>query len=46
MTRTGQQIGPASLVVPNDKLSILVTISFATFALHEKLTERPSQVSC
>jgi bacterial/archaeal transporter family protein len=32
------QLGPASLVVPIDKLSILVTIAFATFVLHEKLT--------
>jgi transporter family protein len=32
------QLGPASLVVPIDKLSILVTIAFATFVLHEKMT--------
>jgi transporter family protein len=32
------QLGPASLVVPIDKLSILVTIAFATFVLHEKIT--------
>lgn len=32
------QLGPASLVVPIDKLSILVTIGFATFVLHEKIT--------
>lgn len=34
------QLGPASLVVPIDKLSILVTIGFATFVLHEKLSRR------
>lgn len=34
------QLGPASLVVPIDKLSILVTIAFATFVLHEKITRR------
>jgi transporter family protein len=34
------QLGPASLVVPIDKLSILVTIAFATFVLHEKLTRK------
>jgi len=34
------QLGPASLVVPIDKLSILVTIAFATFVLHEKLSRR------
>jgi transporter family protein len=34
------QLGPASLVVPIDKLSILVTIAFATFVLHEKLRRR------
>lgn len=34
------QLGPASLVVPIDKLSILVTIAFATFVLHERLTKR------
>lgn len=31
------QIGPASLVVPLDKLSILVSIAFATLVLHEPL---------
>ena len=34
------QLGPASLVVPIDKLSILVTIGFATFVLHERLRRR------
>lgn len=34
------QEGPASLVVPVDKLSILVTVSFATLVLHEKLGRR------
>jgi len=30
------QDGPASIVVPIDKLSILITISFSYFVLHEK----------
>ena len=34
------QIGPASVVVPIDKLSILVTIAFSYFFLHEKLTRK------
>lgn len=34
------QEGPASLVVPVDKLSIVVTVAFATLVLHEKLTRR------
>lgn len=34
------QLGPASLVVPIDKLSIVVTVAFATFVLHEKLSRR------
>lgn len=34
------QLGPASLVVPIDKLSIVVTVAFATFVLHEKLGKR------
>jgi transporter family protein len=34
------QLGPASLVVPIDKLSIVVTVAFATFILHEKLRKR------
>lgn len=34
------QTGPASVVVPIDKLSILITIAFSYFFLHEKLTRR------
>ena len=34
------QMGPASVVVPIDKLSILVTIAFAYFVFHEKLTKK------
>jgi len=34
------QDGPASVVVPVDKLSIVVTVGFATFVLHERLTRR------
>lgn len=34
------QDGPASVVVPIDKLSIVVTVAFATFVLHERLTRR------
>ena len=34
------QDGPASVVVPIDKLSILVTIIFSGVVLHEKLTRR------
>lgn len=34
------QLGPASLVVPIDKLSIVVTVAFATFVLHERLSRR------
>lgn len=34
------QDGPASVVVPIDKLSILVTIAFSFFVLKEKLTKR------
>lgn len=34
------QEGPASVVVPIDKLSIVVTVTFATFVLHERLTRR------
>jgi len=34
------QEGPASLVVPIDKLSILVTIAFSQVVFHEKLTRR------
>ena len=34
------QLGPASIVVPIDKLSILVTVIFSYFVFHEKLTKR------
>lgn len=34
------QDGPASVVVPVDKLSIVVTVAFATLVLHERLTRR------
>ena len=34
------QDGPASVVVPIDKLSILVTIAFSYFVFHEKLTKK------
>lgn len=34
------QDGPASLVVPIDKLSILVTIAFSWIVFHEKLTKK------
>lgn len=34
------QLGPASLVVPIDKLSIVVTVAFATFVLKEHLSKR------
>ncbi|MCL1895424.1 MAG: EamA family transporter [Clostridiales bacterium] len=34
------QEGPAGVVVPIDKLSILVTIAFGYFALHEKLSAK------
>ena len=34
------QDGPASVVVPIDKLSILVTIAFSYFILKEKLTKK------
>ena len=34
------QDGPASIVVPIDKLSILITIAFSSFFLHERLTRR------
>lgn len=32
--------GPASVVVPIDKLSILVTIAFSGLVFHEKLTKK------
>ena len=35
------QEGPASVVVPIDKLSILVTIAFGCFVLHEKPNKKP-----
>ena len=34
------QNGPASVVVPIDKLSILVTVAFSYAVFHEKLTRR------
>mgnify|MGYP000962525273 CR=1 FL=1 len=34
------QDGPASVLVPIDKLSILVTVAFGYFVLHEKLSRR------
>lgn len=34
------QDGPASVVVPIDKLSILVTMAFSSLVLHEKLTRK------
>ena len=34
------QLGPASVVVPIDKLSILLTVAFSCLFLHEKLTRR------
>ena len=34
------QDGPASVVAPIDKLSILVTIAFSSIVLHEKLTKK------
>ena len=34
------QDGPASVVVPIDKLSILVTVVFSYIVFHEKLTRR------
>lgn len=36
------QGGPASIVVPIDKLSIVVTIFFGRFVLHEKLSKKPA----
>lgn len=35
------QEGPASVVAPIDKLSILVTVAFGYFVLHEKLNKKP-----
>ena len=34
------QTGPASVVVPVDKLSIVVTIAFSYIVFHEKLTRK------
>ena len=34
------QDGPASIIVPIDKLSILVTVAFSGLVFHEKLTRR------
>ncbi len=34
------QEGPASIVVPIDKLSILVTVAFSRIVFHEKLSKR------
>ena len=34
------QDGPASVVVPIDKLSILVTVAFSFFVFHEKLSKK------
>lgn len=36
----GVQEGPASVVVPIDKLSMLVTIAFSWIVFHEKLTKK------
>jgi transporter family protein len=34
------QIGPASIIIPIDKLSILVTIAFSYIVFKEKLTRK------
>lgn len=34
------QEGPASVVVPIDKLSVLVTVAFSYFVFKEKLTKK------
>ncbi len=34
------QLGPASVVVPIDKLSILVTVLFSYVVFHERLTKK------
>ena len=34
------QEGPASVIVPIDKLSILITIAFSWIVFHEKLTKK------
>lgn len=36
----GSSEGPASIVVPIDKLSIVVTIIFSYVAFHEKLNKK------
>ena len=36
------QDGPASVVAPIDKLSILVTVAFSGLVFHERLTRRSS----
>ena len=36
------QEGPAGVVVPIDKLSILVTVSFGYIAFREKLNKKPA----
>lgn len=38
------QDGPASVIVPIDKLSILVTVVFSGLVFHEKLTRRAAAV--
>ncbi len=38
--------GPGSVVVPIDKLSILVTIAFSYFVFHERLTRRGAAGLC
>ena len=40
------QEGPASVVVPIDKLSILVTIAFSRIVFHEKLTKKAAGLLC
>ena len=40
------QDGPASVVVPIDKLSILVTIAFSYFVFNEKLTKKATVGLC
>lgn len=40
------QDGPASVVVPLDKLSILVTILFSYVVFHEKLSKRAAAGLC
>ena len=34
------QEGPASVVAPVDKLSILITVAFSSLVLHERLSRR------